>query len=57
MDAVLETFQQQCYTVVERQETRAKADGERRHRRYSGRVVGRVRYNYSPISILLQFCK
>lgn len=39
------------------QETRAKADGERRHRRYSGRVVGRVSYNYRPISILLQFYK
>lgn len=43
--------------MLERRETRAKADGGRRHRRYSGRVVGRVCYNYRPISILLQFCK
>lgn len=57
MDAVLRVSTTAMLTVVERQETRAKADGERRHRRYSGRVVGRVRYNYSPISILLQFYK
>lgn len=43
--------------MLERRETRAKPDGEHRHRRYSGRVVGRVCYNYRPISILLQFCK